>query len=126
MGESEGEYMFTVSSIIEDINRGCVANNMIEHAFSYRVIYFVNENGNGRKFYADASYTGLRETLENIIRGNLTTTNTVVVAAVTILKNGEVISLLSRAYPFSLDEYFEEIVGEKKKRYSGRRMANWA
>lgn len=66
--------------------------------------------------------------LENIIRGNLTTTNTVVVAAVTVRKDGESVSLLSRSYGFNLNEYFEQIVGEKEKNTNSnyrRRRAQW-
>lgn len=106
-GESEGKYMYTISNILQDINSGILAHNMIEDCFSYRVVYFVNENGKGTKFYVDTSYAGLREELENIIKRNLSTTNTIVFAAVTIRRNGEVISLLSRSYPFCLSEYFE-------------------
>ena len=109
--------MFTISSIISDIQRGILANNMIEHAFSYRLVYFVNFGNRGEKHYLDTSYADLRDVLENIIRGNLTTTNSVVLAAVSVRKNGEVISLLSRAYPFSLSGYFEQICCETKKRY---------
>ena len=39
--------MYTVSDIIAGINRGCIANNMIEDRFRYRIIYFVNEGNNG-------------------------------------------------------------------------------
>ena len=125
-GGNGGKFMVTISSILMDINRGILANNMIEHAFSYRLVYFVNENGKGTKFYADTSYTDLRNVLENIIKKNLTVTNNVVVSAITVKKDGKSVSLLSRAYAFSLDEYFEEIVGKKEKRYSGRRRVNWA
>ena len=127
MEKVEVRYMVTVSSILEEINRGCAVNNMIEQAFSYRVIYFVNFENRGEKHYIDTSYADLRDVLENIIRRNLTTTNSVVLAAVTVRKNGEVISLLSRAYAFSLDEYFRQIIGEKEKEYNyGRRRVNWA
>ena len=36
--------MYTVSDILQDIDRGCLANNMIENRFLYRIIFFVNEN----------------------------------------------------------------------------------
>ena len=119
--------MYTISNILDDIQRGTLANNMIEHAFSYRVIYFVNFGNKGEKHYTDTSYASLRDVLENILRGNLTTTNNVVIAAITVLKNKESISLLSRAYAFSLDEFFRQICCETKKKeyiYSnyGRRM----
>lgn len=120
--------MHTVSDIITDVQRGIAAYNMIETCFSYRIVYFVNENGKGIKFCVDTSYGGLREALENIVRGNLTTTNTVVVAAATARKNGETVSLLSRSYPFSLSGYFQQIVGEKEKDINnnyGRRRVQW-
>lgn len=121
--------MFTISNIVEDVNHGILANNMIETCFSYRVVYFVNENGKGTKFYVDTLFDGLRVALENIIKENLTTTNTVVVAAVTTLKDGKCVPLLSRSYPFSLDGYFQQLCGEKEKGYIsnnyGRRKMQW-
>ena len=129
MEESEAEYMFTISDIIADINRGCAVNNMVEDCFSYRIIFFVNSKNIGEKHYIDTGYDGLREALENIIRGNLSTTNTIVVSAVTVLKNGKAVSLLSRAYPFSLSGYFEEICETKEKEYKtanyGRKRVQW-
>ena len=126
---SEEKYMYTVSSIVEDVQRWILAHNMVETCFAYRIIYFVNENGNGRKMYVDTPYENLRRSLENIIRDNLSTTNSVVISAVTVWKNGEVVSLLSKSYGFSLDGYFRQIVGEKEKEYKninyGRRCANW-
>lgn len=121
--------MYTISSIVEDVQRGILAYNMVETCFTYRIVYFINENGKGRKCYADTPYGNLRRSLENIIRGNLSTTNSVVISAVTVWKNGEVVSLLSRSYGFGLDGYFRQIVGEKEKEYKninyGRRCANW-
>lgn len=120
--------MVTISNILQDVNGEILANNMVETYFTYRLVYFVNENGIGKKYYVDTSYENLRSALETIIRGNLTTTNTVVLAAVTIRKNGEIISLLGRSYPFSLDGYFEQIVGEKEKNTNSnyrRRRAQW-
>lgn len=107
--------MITVSNILEDINRGVTANNMVESEFSYRVVYFVNFGGQGEKHYIDVSYDGLRAALENIIRTNLTVTNCIVLAAITIRKDGESISLLSRAYSFSLDEYFRKVCDGKRE-----------
>ena len=109
--------MHTVSDIVTDVQRGIAAHNMVESCFSYRIVYFVNENGKGTKCYVDTSYAGLRMALENIIKENLSTTNTVVVAAVTVWKNGEVASLLSRSYGFNLSEYFQKICEEKEKEY---------
>lgn len=109
--------MYTISSILFDVNRGILANNMVETEFSYRLVYFINENRKGEKHYIDTRYDGLRKTLENIIRGNLTTTNCLVIAQVTTLKDRKCISLLSRSYAFSLNGYFDQIVGRKEKEY---------
>lgn len=106
--------MITISNIIEDIDRGCLAHNMVEDCFSYRIIFFVNEGDKGSKFYADTPYSGLRKALESIIRDNLSMTNIVVIAAVTVRKNEKAVSLLSRSYSFSLDEFFRQINGEYK------------
>lgn len=103
--------MYTVSNIIADINRGCMANNMVEDKFSYRIIFFVNEGNNGSKHYIDTSYGGLRKSLENIIRNHLSLTNSVVIAETTVLKNGKCVCLQSKSYSFSLDEYFRKISG---------------
>ena len=121
--------MFTVSDILLDVDGRILANNMIETCFSYRLIYFVNFEDKREKHYIDTRYDDLREALEKIIRGNLTTTNTVVISAVTTLKEGKCVSLLSRAYGFNLNEYFWKVCGEKEKEYvsnnCGRRKANW-
>lgn len=106
--------MFTISDIIADINRGCMANNMIEEYFSYRIVFFVNEGNRGTKHYIDTPYNGLREALENIIRGHLDLTNRIVIAETTALKDGKCICLQSRSYAFSLDRYFRQISGENK------------
>lgn len=121
--------MYTISNIIADIDRGCLSNNMVEDRFSYRIIFFVNENGKGTKRYIDTSYDDLRKSLESIIRENLSVTNSIVLAAATTRKNGETVSLLSRSYLFNLDGYFEHIVGKAEKEYKtvshGRRMTQW-
>lgn len=101
--------MYTVSDIIADIGRGCAANNLNEDMFRYRIIFFVNDGGKGIKHYADTMYSGLRESLESIIRSSLSLTNTVVVAQTTVLKDGKCVCLQGRAYPFSLAEYFSQI-----------------
>lgn len=106
--------MYTVSDILVEINRGILAHNMVETCFSYRIVFFVNENGKGTKFYIDTRYDGLREALESIVKENLTTTNSIVISAVTVRKNEGIASLLSRSYPFSLDGYFKQISGECK------------
>lgn len=106
--------MYTVSDILEDVDRGCAAHNMIETCFSYRIVYYINENGAGRKCYVDTTYENLRQSLKNIIRGNLSTTNSIVISVITVWKNGESVSLLNRAYGFSLDGYFRQINGEDR------------
>ena len=114
--------MFTVSDILTDINRGCMANNMIEDCFSYRIIFYINEGNKGTKHYIDTMYEGLRKSLENIIRNNLSVTNTIVIAETTVLKNGKCVYLQSRSYSFSLDGYFKQISGECK---DGSRNGNF-
>ena len=110
--------MYTVSDIVQDISRGCVAHNMQEDRFSYRIIFFVNEDGSSSKHYIDTPYDGLRRSLENIIRSNLSLTNSVVVAETTVLIHGKSVCLQSRSYAFSLDGYFKQISGECRN--SGR------
>ena len=121
--------MYTISDILADIQRGITANNLNEDYFSYRLVYFVNDVGRGTKFRVDTSYDGLRSALENIIRGHLSTTNTVVVAAVTVRKNRESISLLNRSYSYSLDGYFQKICETNEKdninSYYVRRKVQW-
>ena len=104
--------MYTVSDIITDINRGCTSNNMIEDRFSYRIIFFVNEGNKGCKHYIDTTYSGLRKSLESIIKNHLSLTNSVVIAETTALKNGKCVCLQSRTYSFSLEGYFKQINGE--------------
>lgn len=119
--------MNTISDILHDVARHCLANNMIETCFSYRLVYFVNSENGNVKHYVDTSYDGLRTALENIIRGNLTTTNSIVVSAVTTRRNRENVSLLSRSYKFSLNRYFQWLNGEKEyiNRDYGRRKVQW-
>lgn len=114
--------MFTISNILRDIDSGILAHNMMEDRFSYRLVYFVNSVSGNDKHYIDTRYGGLRQSLENMIRGNLTTTNTVVLAAVTVRKNGETVSLLSRSYAFSLEEYFRQIYGRCKSDIGNRNI----
>lgn len=112
--------MYTVTDILKDIQRGILANNMMEDCFSYRLIYFINEKNKSTKHYVDTSYSGLRRSLESIIRGNLTLTNTLVIAQITVRKNGKCVYLLSRPYRFCLNEYFDRVTerhedGNKKR-----------
>lgn len=115
-----GKTMYTVSDILADIDRGCMANNMIEDMFSYRIIFYVNEGKRGAKHYIDSQYRDLRKALENIVRNNLSLTNNLVIAETTVLKNGKCICLQSKSYAFSLDSYFKQISGE----YKGNRSEN--
>lgn len=127
---SEGQNMYTVSDIIADVSRGCTANNMLEDRFQYRVIFYIQENGTETRHYIDTPYSGLRKTLENIVRNHLSVTNSVVITEITALKNGRCIHLQSRTYSFSLDGYFKQISGENRNgnryrsvaygRYAGR------
>lgn len=104
--------MFTISNIIEDIDRGCAVHNMVEAEFSYRIVFFVREGNKSSKHYIDTAYDGLRETLESIVKENLSLTNSIVVAQTTVRKGGQQICLQSHSYGFSLDEYFRRINGE--------------
>ena len=113
--------MYTISDIIADISRGCIANNMAEDRFSYRIIFFVNEGTERTKHYTDTAYDDLRKSMETIIRKYLSLTNNIVIAETTVLKNGKLIFLQSRAYSFSLDEYFKQIRGEGRKTNEGYR-----
>lgn len=119
--------MYTISNILQDVDQGIMAHNMIEDKFSYRIIFFVNEGDRSYKRYIDTAYDGLRTVLEKIVKENLTTTNCVVVAQTTTLKDGKCVSLLSRAYPFSLNEYFRKLCEEKEYISDNyrRRRANW-
>lgn len=104
--------MVTISDILMDIDRGIVANNMVETEFSYRVVFFVRDGNRSSKHYIDTAYDGLRDTLESIVKENLSLTNSIIIAAVTVRKGGKSVSLQSRSYGFSLDEYFQRINGE--------------
>lgn len=106
--------MYTISDIISDIDRGCLSNNMVEDRFSYRIVFFVNENGKGTKHYIDSKYGDLRKSMESIIREYLSVMNNIVIAETTALKNGRSVCLQSRSYSFSLDEYFRRLNGEYK------------
>lgn len=114
--------MYTISDIITDIDRGCLSNNMVEDRFSYRIVFFVNENGKGTKRYIDSKYGDLRKSLESIIREHLSITNNIVIAETTALKNGKCVSLLSRSYVFSLEEYFHQIYGRCKSNNENRNI----
>jgi len=126
--------MVTLTDILKEIDRGCMAHNMVEDKFSYRIVYFVNDGNRGKKFRVDTEYDGLRQSLENMIRKNLSLSNTIVLAAVTVRKDGKTVHLLSRSCKFDLREYFRWITGEKQKytgsnRYGnaiyGRQVAAW-
>lgn len=113
--------MYTIADIIADINRGCAKNNMLEDKFSYRVIFYINEDGKGIKRYIDTKYNDLRGTLESVIRKYLTLTNCVVISEIKVWKDGKCICLQSKPYSFSLDEYFNRLTGKCK---AGNRKRN--
>lgn len=104
--------MFTIANILEDVDRKCMISNLNENAFSYRIVFFVNDKDKRTKHYIDTGYCGLRESLETIIRENLSLTNSVTIAAITVLRDKKCISLQSRAYSFNLDGYFRQLNGE--------------
>lgn len=122
--------MFVVSDIIADIDRNCMIHNMNENKFTYRVVFFINDGNKGTKHYVDTTYEKLRRSLEDIIRENLSTTNSIVIANVTTLKGGKSIFLLSRSYAFCLDDYFQKLNGEYKSRGNyedtyRKKVCNW-
>lgn len=84
---------------------------MNEGSFSYRIVFFVNGGGKDTKHHIDTSFSGLRKSLEGIVRSNLSLTSTVSVAQTTVLKDGGCIRLQSRAYKFSLEGYFSHLAG---------------
>lgn len=107
--------MFTISDIIADIDRSCAINNMNEDKFKYRIVFFANDRNRSSKNYIDTTYSGLRKTLENIIKNNLTLTNCVVVTQTTVWKSGKCVCLLNRSYGFCLNDYFKQINGEYRE-----------
>lgn len=110
--------MYTIANILTDINRNCMIRNLNENAFSYRIVFFVNDRDRSTKHYIDTGYCGLRQSLETIIRKNLSLTNSVTIAAITVLRNRKCISLQSRAYSFDLEGYFRQLNGEYRCRNS--------
>lgn len=121
--------MYTITDILEDINRNCAIYNMNENRFSYRIIFYINDDDKSSKHYINSTYDNLCREVENIIKNNLSMTNKIAIANVTTLKGGNSICLLSRSYAFSLDGYFRQIVGKREKEYKtanyGRRRSNW-
>lgn len=122
IGKGGKKHMHTISSILMDIDRGCLANNMVENKFSYRIVYLVNESNSSFKYSIDTPYSGLREALENIIRNNLSLTNSVVISEITVQKDEDLISLQSRPYSFSLDGYFRQIKGECRDKKNNKNI----
>ncbi len=114
--------MYTISSILMDIDRGCLANNMVENKFLYRIVYLVNESNSSFKYSIDTPYSGLREALENIIRNNLSLTNSVVISEIIVQKDEDLISLQSGSYSFSLDGYFRQIKGECRDKKNNKNI----
>ena len=112
--------MYTITNILNDLDRGCMIYNLNENCFSYRIIYFSNEQEKSTKHYIDTTYGNLRKALEIIIKKNLSTTNTIVISAVVVRINKKNVSLLSRSYGFCLNEYFDYVteryeIGNKKR-----------
>lgn len=91
-----------------------MANNMMEDRFSYRIIFFINDENRSKKYYIDTRYRDLRKSLESIIKNHLSLTNTIVIAETTVLKGGKCVYLQSRSYSFTLEEYFKQINGGHK------------
>ena len=112
--KERGKTMHTVSDIIMDINRGCMANNMQEDRFTYQIIFFFFLGNKGTKHYNYTTYRGLHNALENIIRSHLSLRNSVVIAQTTAVQNEKQVCLQSRSYGFCLEEYFKKINGKYK------------
>lgn len=108
--------MITISDILGDIQRGILAHNMNEDKFTYRITYFVYEDGKSIKHCVDTSYNGLRNAMVSIIRKNLSVTNSIIISAVTVRKDGKSVYLLNRKYSFNLEEYFQQVLGNGQKR----------
>ena len=87
--------MITITDILQDVDRGILANNMVEDKFSYRIIFFVNEGAGSVKHYIGTPYNRLRQSLETVIRRNLSLTNRVIIAETTALKSGKCVHLQS-------------------------------
>lgn len=122
-----GMAMHTISDIVADVERHCAIYNMIEDKFTYRLVYFINAQNGNEKRCLDTTYSSLSASLENIIKENLRTTNSIVLAAITALKDRECISLLSRSYGFSLDGYFQWLNGKRgyMNNNYGRKRSQW-
>ncbi len=108
--------MITLSDILGDIQRGILAHNMNEDKFTYRITYFVYEDGKSIKHCVDTSYNGLRNAMVSIIRKNLSVTNSIIISAVTVRKDGKSVYLLNRKYSFNLEEYFQRVLGNGQNR----------
>lgn len=48
--------------------------------------------------------------------------NSIIVARTTVIKDGECVSLQSRAYLFNLEEYFQQVTGKRKNSGRNRNM----
>lgn len=103
--------MYTTYEIILDFKRGCLAHNIIEDRFIYRISYYVNRDRVGRKYYCTVSYGEVQQAIVRIIKKHLTWETDVVITGITAKKGTEIIKLLSRSYPFSLEKYFVYIEG---------------
>ena len=75
----------------------------------------MNDENKGTKFRVDTSYDGLRESLENIIRDNLTTTNSLVIAEVTVRKDKQSISYSAKRMGSAWTDIFKRSARKKRK-----------
>lgn len=103
--------MYTTYEIILDFKRGCLAHNIIEDRFIYRISYYVNRDRVGIRHHCTACYGELQQAIVGIIKKHLTWETDVVITGITARKGTETIKLLSRSYPFSLEKYFAYIEG---------------
>ena len=77
------------------MGRGTSLPRMKKEVFSYRIIFFVNEGAGSVKHYIGTPYNRLRQSLETVIRRNLSLTNRVIIAETTALKSGKCVHLQS-------------------------------
>lgn len=103
--------MYTTHEIMLDFKRGCLAYNIIEDRFIYRISYYVNRDRVGRRYYCTVSYDEMQQAIVGIIKKHLTWETDVVISGITAKKGTETMKLLSRSYPFSLETYFAYIEG---------------
>ena len=103
--------MLTIKEIISDVERGCLANNIVEEKFLYHISYCIKRGEVRKKQYCTADFRGMQQAIAEIIKKNLTLENDIVITDISTNKGAEKIRLLRRSYPFSLEKYFEIIEG---------------